>query len=406
MEIGRSDVRHTQRDHTASLGRHGVWAPGAKPIWASGDVPRQQAGNTTAVAPIAKFLHKTSCIKGAVQTRDLRRRANAGHGSLQRTGDYAAKRFHHIRDGTAAGGKVVHVDRVESVYMPDAGVAMQALASGEVDLDESPPTDLLALVEGNPDVKIVPNDPQGYVLFMVLNHLQPPFDKKEVRQALLWGTKQEDYLAAMIGDPKRYQVCVAIYGCGMPNESKAGAEPLLSYDLEKAKSMIKAAGAAGAQITLMDPTDNSLHKGALVAAQSLRRMGFDVEVQAMDWSTLVQRRASKAAPDKGGWNVFVTNATTTGIANPLINNFARNCEHSWYGWPCDQKIVEDSKKWALETDPAKRKTLIDELQRVHLDNVTYVPLGKYRPAIIFRKELSGIIPAPAIFYWNIVKKSD
>ena len=37
MEIGRSDVRHTQRDHTASLGRHGVWAPDTKPIWASGD---------------------------------------------------------------------------------------------------------------------------------------------------------------------------------------------------------------------------------------------------------------------------------------------------------------------------------------------------------------------------------
>jgi peptide/nickel transport system substrate-binding protein len=36
--------------------------------------------------------------------------------------------------------------------------------------------------------------------------------------------------------------------------------------------------------------------------------------------------------------------------------------------------------------------------------VTYVPLGMYRPAIIYRKELSGIIPAPAIFYWNIRKK--
>ena len=64
MEIGRSDVRHTQRDHTASLGRHGVWAPGAKPIWASGDVPRQQAGNTTAVAPIAYFLEKLLALWG------------------------------------------------------------------------------------------------------------------------------------------------------------------------------------------------------------------------------------------------------------------------------------------------------------------------------------------------------
>ena len=74
----------------------------------------------------------------------------------------------------AAGGKVVHIDRVESVYMPDAGVAMAALGSGEVDLHESPPTELLPMVEGNPDVTLAPNDPLGYQLFMVINHLNPP----------------------------------------------------------------------------------------------------------------------------------------------------------------------------------------------------------------------------------------
>jgi peptide/nickel transport system substrate-binding protein len=306
----------------------------------------------------------------------------------------------------AAGGKLVHIDRVESVYMPDAGVALAALASGEIDIHESPPTDLLSLVENNPDVKVVPNDPQGYGLFMVLNHQQPPFDKLEVRQALLWGTKQEEYLAAMVGDPKRYQFCAAIYGCGTPNESAEGAEPLLSFNLEKAKKMIQDAGAAGAKVILMDPTDNDLHNAALVGAQTLRRLGFNVDVQAMDWSTLVQRRASKAEPAKGGWNVFVTNATTTGIANPLVNNFAKNCEQAWYGWPCDRRIVEAGRNWAVETDPVKRKQLIGELQKQHLESVTYVPLGKYRPAIIFRKELSGIIPAPSIFYWNIRKKAD
>ena len=36
----------------------------------------------------------------------------------------------------AAGGKVVYVDRVESIYIPDHGVAMAALASGELDLHE------------------------------------------------------------------------------------------------------------------------------------------------------------------------------------------------------------------------------------------------------------------------------
>jgi peptide/nickel transport system substrate-binding protein len=304
----------------------------------------------------------------------------------------------------AAGGKVAYVDRVESIYIPDHGVAMAALASGELDVHESPATDLLKMVEGNPDVVIVPNDKLGYQLFMALNHLHPPFNNKAVRQAVLWGMKQEEFLMAMTGDPARFTVCAAVYGCGLPNESKAGTEPLLNPDPAKAKSLLQATGSLGAKIALMDQTDNDVHRAVLVAAQALRRMGFAVEVVAMDWSTLIQRRASKALPDQGGWNIFLTNATVTGIANPLIHNFVKNCDQAWYGWPCDPRVVEFGRKWALESDPAKRRELIDELQRVHLENVSYVPLGMYRPAIIYRKELSGIIPAPAIFYWNIKKK--
>jgi peptide/nickel transport system substrate-binding protein len=181
----------------------------------------------------------------------------------------------------AAGGKVVYVDRVESIYMPDHGVAMAALASGELDLHESPATDLLSLVEGNPDVVIVPNDKLGYQLFMALNHLYPPFDNKAVRQAVLWGLKQEEFLTAMTGDPKRFTVCAAVYGCGLPNESQAGTEPLLHPDPEKAKSLLQAAGALGAKIALMDQTDNDVQRAGLVAAQALLRMGFTGEVVAV-----------------------------------------------------------------------------------------------------------------------------
>ena len=71
MAIGRSDVRHTQRGHTAREGRYGVWAPGAEPIWASGEVPRKKAGHTTAIAPVAKS-RSSPLHQGAVHTRDPR----------------------------------------------------------------------------------------------------------------------------------------------------------------------------------------------------------------------------------------------------------------------------------------------------------------------------------------------
>ncbi|QIE56740.1 ABC transporter substrate-binding protein [Pikeienuella piscinae] len=307
----------------------------------------------------------------------------------------------------AAGGKVVHIDRVESVYMPDAGVAMAALAGGEVDLNESPPTELLPMLEGNPDVVLAPNDPLGYQLFLVINHLHPPFDNKAARQALQWGNRQSDYMATIVGDPDRWQECGAMYGCGTGSESHAGEEPVLGFDLDKAKALLEEAGYDGSPVVLMDPADNStLHPAALVGAQSLRRMGMEVEVQAMDWSTLTQRRASKDAISDGGWNVFITNSTIAGISNPLIHSFAKNCEKAWYGWPCEPKAAELVREWALETDSAKRKALTDQIQALNYENVTYIPLGQYRPVVAYRSNITDVIPSPSLFYWGLKKTAD
>ncbi len=303
----------------------------------------------------------------------------------------------------AAGGKVVKIDRVELLYQPDAGTATNALLKGEVDLLESPSNDLLAPLEASPQITVAPNDPLGYQLFMVINHLHPPFDKKEARQALMHAVKQSEFLAAAIGDPKRWSECPAIFGCGTPSESKVGGAAL-AFDLDKAKALLKASGYDGHAIAVLDPTDNAtLHGGALMLRETLVRLGAAVDVMALDWSTLLQRRALKNPPAQGGWNLFVTNATVTGISSPLLDTFVRHCEQAWYGWPCDPRIVELTRQWTLETDSAKRKALTDEIQRAHLDGVTNIPLGQYRNVIAYRKTLKGVIPGPALFYWNIEK---
>src|SRR3546814_19883944 len=126
--------------------------------------------------------------------------------------------------------------------MPDAGVAMAAMASGQIDLMESPPTDLLPLLEQNPDITVAANDPLGYQLFFVINHTQPPFDDVNARRALLWGNKQSDYMATIVGDPNRGSECPAVYGCGTSNDSATGSEAPLTHDPSKAKDPHKKEG--------------------------------------------------------------------------------------------------------------------------------------------------------------------
>jgi peptide/nickel transport system substrate-binding protein len=304
----------------------------------------------------------------------------------------------------AAGGKVVKVDRVEMVYLPDPAVAANAIVKGEIDLLASLSTDLIPFLQTSKDVIVTPNDPLGYQLFMVVNHLQPPFDKPEARRALLHGIKQSDFLASVDADPQHWRECAAVFGCGAPNESKAGTEQF-SYDLNAAKTLLKQANYDGRPLVVMDPTDNpTLHPPALVAADALKKLGANVDLQAMDWSTLTQRRASKAPTSEGGWNVFITNATITGIENPLLHIYVRNCDQAWYGWACDPKIPELTRAWGSESDPTKRRQIIDELQRLHLTDVTYVPLGQYRNVIAYRKGMKGLIASPALFFWNIEKE--
>src|SRR5580704_10126900 len=75
----------------------------------------------------------------------------------------------------AAGGKVVKVDRVEWLYMPDAATASAALNAGEADWYEKPPIDILPAFAGNKDVVVANVDPLGSHGILRFNFLNPPF---------------------------------------------------------------------------------------------------------------------------------------------------------------------------------------------------------------------------------------
>jgi peptide/nickel transport system substrate-binding protein len=307
----------------------------------------------------------------------------------------------------ASGGKQVHVDRVEWLYIPDPATAQAALAAGEVDYYERPPTDLLPLMEKNPDITVAIIDPLGTQGWLRPNHLYPPFNNKKARQALLWMVNQEDYMRAIIGDPKFWRTCGAYFMCGTPLETDVASEPLMQQDFAKAQQLMQEAGYNGEPVILMDPTDIPiLHGASLVTAQMLRKIGVNVQVQAMDWSTLTSRRAEKKPPSEGGWNLFHTWSTGADVASPVANiGVSGGCtEKAWFGWPCDERLEKLRDDWALATSAAQQKELAIELQRVAYDNVPYVNYGQWFLPTAYRSNLKGVIVSPVPFFWNISKE--
>ncbi len=100
-----------------------------------------------------------------------------------------------------AGGKVAKVDRVEWRAIADHQTAINALLSGEIDMIESPPHDLLPVLKADRNVKLVDTSPLGLQYAFRFNTLHPPFDNVKIRQALWYAFNQEDFLKATIGDP-------------------------------------------------------------------------------------------------------------------------------------------------------------------------------------------------------------
>ena len=200
-----------------------------------------------------------------------------------------------------AGGKVVKVDRVEWRAISDHQQAVNALLAGEIDFIEQPPHDLLPLVLGDSNIKYFDWNTQGNQFTFRPNWLHKPFDDPKVRQALFYAFNQEDFLKAVVGDPKYYKVCKSYYPCGSTYSTEAGMDGLLSSNAKKAQELLKEAGYDGTPIVLMHSTDlQVLTNLAPVAKSLMEKAGFKVDMQSMDWQTLVSRRAKKDAPTSGG----------------------------------------------------------------------------------------------------------
>jgi peptide/nickel transport system substrate-binding protein len=307
-----------------------------------------------------------------------------------------------------SGGKVVKVDRVEWISMPDAQTAVNALQSGDINFMEVLPFDLLPVLAANKDLKIETLNKHGVQTVGRMNFLYPPFDNVKVRRAAFLAMNQKNVLDALVGNPKYYKVCGAVFICDTPLATDVGSESLVKGNgMAEAKKLLAESGYDGTPVVVMAPGDVvTLKAQPIVAAQLLRDAGFKVDVQATDWQTVVARRASQKPPKEGGWNMFFTNFTSADVVNPVVNVLisGRGRNGGWFGWPEDAKIEAMRDAFARSSSPDEQKKIAADIQREVYDQVIYIPLGQYRSVSGWRKSLSGVLDGPATpIFWNIEK---
>ncbi len=295
-----------------------------------------------------------------------------------------------------AGGKIANFDRLEWLMIPDKATSVAALKSGEVDWLEIVQPELVQSVASDPKLVVTSYNQFGIITLLAFNFKNPPFDKVEIRRAVRDAINQEEFLQAIVGDdPKQYRVCQAMFGCGLPGVIEMTTP---RKELEASKKAVKDAGYNGERIVVLDATDSSfLSSGARIAADLMTKLGMNVDLQSMDFATLLQRRGSMEPVERGGWSVFCNAADMLNLQNPGVNNYVRG----WVGGYKNEEVNQLGDRWLAASDSAEAQKIFEQLQKVSFADVPMIPLGQFQLHTAYSKTLTAVVPASNPQFWNV-----
>ncbi len=300
-----------------------------------------------------------------------------------------------------AGGKRVYVDRVTWKVVPDASTAANALMTGEVDFIEYPSYDMLPLLRRNRDVRIVPVEGPGmFQGFLRLNSAAGPLADPAVRRVLMMAIDKSEAPQAMGATDDLYlKQCLSLWMCGAPLATDAGSEIAAHPSVARAREALKKTNYKGEPVVILQATDiDALRIGAEVAAAKLREVGFNVDLQAMDWGTVIARRMRK----DDSWSMFSVDVQGFDLTSPLTHFYigSWNCQ-DFTGWHCDARMTPLLERFAQVSTLEERRAIAADIQRIAYEIVPMVVWGQYTRPVAYRTSLQGVTATGIPVFWNI-----
>lgn len=209
----------------------------------------------------------------------------------------------------------------------------------------------------------------------------------------------QNSVPAALGLSGQYTVpdCKSFFLCGTPYETTAGSLSPETPSVELAKEALAKTKYNGEKIIILQATDiDATRVSSAVAADWLRQVGFNVELQAMDWASVLSTRTK---PD--AWHLFGVHATGLDLGLPITHFYtARNCI-DYAGWHCDEKMGEYLAAFPRATSEDERKALADRISERAYEIVPAVMWGQIAQPAAHRSDLSGIIPSSIPVFWNL-----
>ena len=130
---------------------------------------------------------------------------------------------------------------------------------------------------------------------------------------------------------------------------------------------------------------------------------MNVDLQEMEFGTVIRRWFNQAAPEKGGWNVLFTLLDrSVPNTNPYGNPWIRADGHAAFaGWPMSPRIEALRTAWLDAANLEDQRRICTELQLQLWQDVPYIPMGEYWQSTAYRRDLLDVLPGCFAVFWGI-----
>lgn len=276
------------------------------------------------------------------------------------------------------------LDGIVYKIMTDANVALMNLKSEQVDITNQFPFKEISNYQNDPKITAISKPGLGFK-GIYLNVTKPPFDQKELRQAV-------DLLI-----DRDALVKVVLNGAGTPGHSVfspmsfayGDSDKYQAPNLEKAKTLLTQAGkSSGFSFTLKIDTTPDAQQAAQMIQSMLQPAGIQVNIQKLEFGTLLDESekgiyeatwmgwSGRPDPDQNIYDWYATGG---------FNNYMKY----------SNKQVDNLMSQArANSDPAKRKDIYDQTMKILNDEVPYIVLYHDHNALGVSKAVQGFKYVP------------
>jgi peptide/nickel transport system substrate-binding protein len=280
------------------------------------------------------------------------------------------------------GGKTAWVDEIRWIPVPDVATRVAQMETGELDFADDLNIDAFDRLQRSANARPVVAKPY-YWLVAVLNKKEGLMTNQKLRQAWQAAIDIEPIMKATAGGRSEFYRMDAGLAFAENTPWYVKLDPAWGWNernKDKAKRLLREAGYKGEPVRFLTTQEYKwMYDFALVSKQQLEDAGFVIDLQVVDWATLVKRRNNPKEYD----------AFTTGTGNIFEPTAFTILSCTWPGWTCDEDIQRLLGEMGRETDQKKRYATWVELHKLFYEKVPSIRYGDLHGLRAASKKLKG-----------------